>query len=265
MATLERDGAKLWWDERGSGAPVLLIQGLGYPSDMFHRLLPGLARRFRVLLLDNRGVGRTGVPAGPYTVEAMAADAAAVVEAAGDSSAHVVGVSMGGLIAQELALTRPELVRSLLLGCTHPGGTDSVFTDEVRAFLGGRSEMTPDQAAEASVPFVYAAETPRERIDEDLAIRRAVPTRPEGYLAQLTGAMAYRGSLPRLPQLELPVLIVHGTADRLVPVDNAHLLAAAVPAARLELLPGASHIFWTDQPDRTLGLLQEWLLGGGCL
>lgn len=259
MATLERDGAHVWWDERGSGTPVLLVQGLGYPSDMFHRLLPELARHHRLLLLDNRGVGRTGVPRGPYTVETLAADAAAVVEAAGEDSAHVVGVSMGGVVAQELALSRPQLVRSLVLGCTHPGGTDSVFSDEVRAFLGGRSDMTPDEAAEASVPFVYAADTPRALIDEDLAVRRALPTRPEGYTAQLTGTMTYQGSLARLPQLQMPVLLVHGTADRLVPVENTHRLASALPGARVELLQGAGHIFWTDRRDEALRLLQDWL------
>ncbi|GAA4966413.1 alpha/beta hydrolase [Kineococcus glutinatus] len=258
MPRIARDGAQVWWDERGSGEPVLLVQGLGYPCDMWHLLLPELARRHRVLVLDNRGVGRTGVPPGPYPVEVMAADAAAVLEAAGETSAHVVGVSMGGLIAQELALGRPELVRSLALGCTHPGGADSVFSPEAGELLGGRAAMTPEEAAEASVPFVYAPTTPRERIDTDLAVRRAVPTWPAGYLAQLTGSAAYAGALSRLPGLGMPVLLVHGTADRLVPVENTRILARALPAARLELLEGAGHIFWTDQPRETLRLLLEW-------
>ncbi|GAB7189738.1 alpha/beta hydrolase [Kineococcus sp. NUM-3379] len=259
MPRVNTDGAQVWWDERGSGPPLLLVQGLGYPSDMWHLVLPELARHHRVIVLDNRGAGRTGTPPGPYPVELLAADVAAVLAAAGEESAHVVGVSMGGLVVQELALSRPELVRSLVLGCTHPGGGDAVFSAEAVGLLAGRAGMTPEEAAEASVPFVYAATTPRARIDDDLAVRRAVPTRPEGYLGQLTGTMGYRGTLSRLPGLRVPVLLVHGTEDRLVAVDNVHLLAGALPGARLELLEGASHIFWTDQPERTVHLLREWV------
>lgn len=253
------DDVHLWWDERGSGPAALLVQGLGYPSDMWHRLLPVLARERRVLTMDNRGVGRTGVPKGPFTLADLAQDAVAVLDAAGQERADVVGVSMGGLVVQELALAHPDRVRSLVLGCTHPGGADAVFTEEARALLGGRGGMSPEEAAEASVPFVYADGTPRSRIEEDLAIRRAVPTRPEGYLAQLGGAVASRGTGDRLPGLRVPTLVVHGTADRLVPVENGRFVAAAVPGAVLHLLEGASHIFWTDQPDATAELLLTWL------
>lgn len=259
MPFLDRDDARIWWDERGSGPAVLLVQGLGYPSDMWHRLLPVLARQRRVLTLDNRGVGRTGVPPGPFDITDLAADALAVLDAAGEQQADVIGVSMGGLVVQELALARPGRVRSLVLGCTHPGGTDAVFTDEARELLGGRAGMSPDEAAEASVPFVYAASTPRTRIDEDLAVRRAVPTQPAGYLAQLGGAIGHPGTGHRLPGLDVPTLVVHGTADRLVPVENGRFVAAAVPGARLHLLEGAGHIFWTDQPDETMTLLLSWL------
>ena len=263
MPWVDREGARVWWDERGTGEPVLLVHGLGYPSDMWYRLLPALAARHRVLVLDNRGTGRTGVPPAPVGVEVLAADAAAVVEAAGEASAHVVGASLGGLVAQELALSRPELVRSLALCCTHPGGSDAVFDDAARTLLGGRAGMSPEEAAEASVPFVYALTTPRRRIDEDLAVRRAVPTRPEGYYAQLAGTVVFRGTLPRLARLRMPVLLVHGTADRLVPVANAHLLARALPAARVELLEDASHLFWTDRPEESERLLLDWLAQQG--
>ena len=253
------EGVHLWWDERGSGPAVLLVQGLGYPSDMWHRLLPVLARERRVLTMDNRGVGRTGVPAGPFTLADLAQDAVAVLDAAGEELADVVGVSMGGLVVQELALAHPDRVRSLVLGCTHPGGGDAVFSDEARALLGGRGGMSPEEAAEASVPFVYAGSTPRSRVEEDLAVRRAVPTRPEGYLAQLGGAVSSPGTGHRLPGLRVPTLVVHGTADRLVPVDNGRFIAAAIPGAVLHLLQGASHIFWTDQPEESAELLLSWL------
>src|SRR5688500_10343632 len=132
MPVVDRGDAQIWWEAEGDGEPLLLIMGLGYSADMWWRLLPELTPRFRVIRFDNRGVGRTGVPAGPYPIPTMAADALAVLDAAGESSAHVMGVSMGGFIAQEVVLSSPERVRSLILGCTATGGPEMVAaeTDE---------------------------------------------------------------------------------------------------------------------------------------
>ena len=104
MPFIENQGVKIYWDEQGQGTPVLLIMGLGYPSQMWHRTRPLLAERYRTIALDNRGVGRSDVPPGPYPILVMAEDAAAVLDAAGVDSAHVYGISMGGMIAQEFAL-----------------------------------------------------------------------------------------------------------------------------------------------------------------
>jgi len=104
MPFVENAGARIYWDEEGQGAPVLLIMGLGYPSQMWYRTRPLLAERYRTIAFDNRGVGRSDVPAGPYPIPLMASDAAAVIDAAGVESAHIYGVSMGGMIAQEFAL-----------------------------------------------------------------------------------------------------------------------------------------------------------------
>jgi pimeloyl-ACP methyl ester carboxylesterase len=110
VSVVERpDGAAIWWTTAGEGEPVVLLMGLGYPSDMWFRVAPVLARHHRVIRLDNRGAGRTGdVPGAPYTVETMAGDVLAVLDEARETSAHIVGISMGGLIAQEIALTSPD-------------------------------------------------------------------------------------------------------------------------------------------------------------
>ncbi len=108
MASTENKGAKIYWDGQGRGEPVLLIMGLGWVSDMWYRTRPLLSARYRTIAFDNRGVGRSDVPAGPYPISLMASDAAAVLDAAGIESAHLFGVSMGGMIAQEFALQRPS-------------------------------------------------------------------------------------------------------------------------------------------------------------
>ena len=259
MSVLERpDGARIWWTSEGEGEPVVLVMGLAYPSDMWFRVTPVLARRHRVIRLDNRGAGRTGdVPGAPYTVETMAADVLAVLDEAGEASAHVVGASMGGLVAQEIALTSPDRVRSLVLACTHPGAAHAVWDPEALALLASRGNVTPEQAAEASIPFNYAATTPRERIEEDWGVRLPLACSAAGYLAQLQGTSVWSG-LERLPSLRVPTLVVHGEGDRLVPPANGRRIAQAVPGAELVVLPDASHLFFTDQPDRTNELLLDW-------
>lgn len=255
------DGARIWWDASGpEDAPVVvLIMGLAYPSDMWWRIVPALAKEHRVVVLDNRGAGRTGdVVGAPYSVETMAGDVLAVMDAAGVQQAHVVGASMGGLIAQELALTAPERVRSLVLACTHPGIANAVMNPDAVAMLGNRGSMTPEQAAEASVPFNYAPTTPRERMEEDWAIRLPLATTPEGYVAQATGTMVWN-ALPRIESLAVPTLVLHGELDRLVPLENGRILAERIPGAELVTIADANHLFFTDQPERTVEVLTGWL------
>ncbi len=200
MAFVENQGARIYWDEQGQGEPVLLIMGLGYPSAMWHRIRPALAARYRTIALDNRGAGRSDMPPGPYSIRLMASDAAAVLDAAGVESAHVFGVSMGGMIAQEFVLQYPQRVLSLILGCTAAGGPTAVRAEpEAIQMLMTRDKMSPEQAAEAAVPFIYDRTTPRERIDEDLAIRRPWFPSPEGYAAQLQGILALGGLQPPQP------------------------------------------------------------------
>ena len=249
MAFIENQGARIYWDEQGKGEPVLLIMGLGYPSDMWCRTRPVLAEKYRVIALDNRGVGRSDMPPGPYPIALMASDALAVLDAAGVYSAHVFGISMGGMIAQELTLQHPDRVRSLILGCTAAGGPTAVRAQpEVNQMLMNRGNMTPEEAAEAAVPFIYDVSTPRARIDEDLAVRRPWLPRPEAYVAQLQGILAWE-SYSRLPQIRTPTLVIHGQNDRLVPPGNGELIAERIPGARLVLIPHASHIFPTDQTE----------------
>ena len=238
---------RIYWDEQGQGDPILLIMGLGYTAHMWHRTRPRLAGHFRTIAFDHRGVGRSDAPAGPYSMVMMASDAAKVLDAAEVESVHVFGISMGGMIAQEFAFEYPTRVRSLILGCTSAGGPTAVRSEpEAAKMLKARAQMTPHQAAEAALPFIYDVGTPRERIEQDLAIRRPWLPRPGSYLAQLEGILAWEG-YSRLPAIGVPTLVIHGENDRLVPAGNGRLIADRIPGAKLVLIPHASHIFLTDQ------------------
>lgn len=259
MAFVENQGAKIYWDEQGAGPPVLLIMGLGATSDWWWRTRPLLAKHYRTIAFDNRGVGRSDVPPGPYPMPLMASDAATVLDAAGVARAHLVGISMGGMIAQEFALQYPDRVLSLVLGCTAPGGPNAIRAEAAAIqMLTGRANMTADEAEQAVLPFIYDPATPRERIEEDLAVRRPWYPTPAGYVAQLQGIFTWQ-AFDRLSQINAPTLVVHGECDRLVPAGNGQLIASRIPGARLVLIPGANHLFTTDQPEAAHAALLAFL------
>jgi 3-oxoadipate enol-lactonase len=258
MAFVENQGARIYWDEQGQGEPILLIMGLGYPSYLWHRMRPVLAQRYRTLALDNRGSGQSDAPPGPYAITVMAADAAAVLDAAGVESAHVFGLSMGGMIAQEFALQYPRRVRSLVLGCTAAGGPNAVRAEKKVTEVLTLRNMGLEEAAMAMRAYVYDAGTPLERIEEDMVIRRKWFPRPEAYAAQLQAIFAWE-AYSRLHQIAAPALVIHGGSDQLVPPGNAELIAARIPGAKLVIIPHASHIFITDQPELSQRAILEFL------
>jgi 3-oxoadipate enol-lactonase len=259
MAFMVNQGAKIYWDEEGTGDPLLLIMGLGYPSCAWYRTRPVLSKKFRTIAFDNRGVGQSDRPAGPYPIALMASDAAAVLDAAKVESAHVFGISMGGMIAQEFTLQYPNRVRSLILGCTAAGGPHAVRSEpEATQMLMARGNMTREEAAQAALPFIYHPGTPQKLIDEDLEVRKPWFPHPDAYTAQLQGILAWE-AYSRLGQIAAPTLVIHGESDRLVPAGNGKLIAERIPGATLVTLAHASHIFTTDQPEAAHRSILEFL------
>ena len=263
MAFADSEGTKLHWETTGAGAPVVLVMGLGMNATGWWRTVPVLARELRVIAFDNRGSGRSEVPPGPYSVTQMADDAVAVLDAAGEESAHVYGISLGGMIAQEIALRHPRRVRRLVLGATTPGGSHAAaLDDDVVQFFFRRGEMPAEEAVWASVPYNYGPRTraeAAERIGEDIAQRLRYPITPQGYAAQLEAAL-HHNAFDRLDVIHSQTLVIHGERDRMVPPANASLLAEGIPGARLETLPEAGHLYPTDAPDadeRVLAFLSE--------
>jgi pimeloyl-ACP methyl ester carboxylesterase len=241
----------LHWERTGSGSPVLLIMGLGLSGGAWWRTVPVLARCLEVVTFDNRGVGRSRALFHAYTTEAMADDAASVLDAAGVDRVHVYGISLGGMVAQQLALRHPGRVRSLVLGATNPGGPDARLPEpDVLAFLRRRLWMRHDDAVRTSVEFNYSerclAEHP-ERIAEDIAQRLAHPFSAQAYRAQMWAA-ALHDCYHRLDRIEAPTLVVHGSQDRMIPVDNGRMIAARIPGARLIELEDTGHLYPTEAP-----------------
>lgn len=259
MAYALNGDVRLYWRESGSGAPLLLIMGLGYSSGMWHHVEAGLARHFRVIVFDNRGIGKSEAPDGIHAIPQMAEDARAVLDAAGVDSAFVFGLSMGGFIAQELALLYPGRVRALVLGATTCGGQHAVrASQQVQDLLVNRSSMPIEESIRVMMPFIYDARTPAARLDADFAVRLAEYPRPEVYFGQLAGIRLWQGC-ERLHRIQAPTLVLHGEHDELVPPENALLLKRHIVNAQMQLIRDASHVFTTDAPEETVRLISDFL------
>ncbi len=259
MPFVNSSGARIFWQAHGEGPPVLLIMGLSFSSEMWFRILPDIARSYRAITFDNRGIGQSDVPRGPYTIPTLAADAVAVLDAAGIGAAHVVGASMGGMIAQEMAIRFPNRVLSLALGCTSFSGLFGKwprFGQGPRWVAWFRSDRVARERAFRHI--LYAKATPDWLIEEDIRVRVTCGWTFKGVMSQLSGILLW-SSYRRLPKIRVPTLVMHGDEDHLLPPQNGRVVAARIPSARFELLPGAGHMLTTDQPRATLNSLLRFL------
>jgi 3-oxoadipate enol-lactonase len=253
MPFAQNRSVKLHWESCGEGPPVLLIAGQGMTVDGWWATTPVLARSFRVIAFDNRDTGRSSRVRWRYSVAQMAEDAVAVLDAAGEQRAHVYGISLGSLVAQELALRHPDRVQALVLGASSAGGFAAykpAFTSFAQTFLVRAGTMGPEEAEWAAVPYTYASTTRwshPERIAADISHRLKSPPEPLAYLHQ-AAAVATHDAYQRLNQMVAPTLVVHGEQDVFVPPANALVLAEKIPAAQLRLWPDAAHMYPIDEP-----------------
>jgi pimeloyl-ACP methyl ester carboxylesterase len=261
MPVVERAGARIYWHALGEGEPVVLVMGLGCSSAMWFRVAPRLARSHRVILLDNRGSGRTRVPTFVvHRVPAMAADIAAVLDAAGETSAHIVGFSMGGMISQQFAIDFAPRVRSLTLIGTHSGGPWAVQASAaVRRLLFAKAYMSAEESIVSMRPHTYARETSDALFEEDMLVRIANPVTARDYQAQLL-ALVYWSAYEQLPSMTMPTLVMHGLQDELIPPENGRVLAERLPRCTYLEMPDASHWLMTDRNETFLEALGQHLL-----
>ncbi len=256
------DGVELAVHQSGQGPPLLLIPGLGTDHHVFHLNLPGLERTFTCLVLDQRGVGLSSASAGPYTMEQLADDAASVVSGLGLAKVAVLGASMGGMVAQHLAIRHPGVVSRLVLSCTGPGGRQAVRAEPwVTALLLGGGATEPGEAYREACRVLYQRDWAalHPEVIEDAVTWRRRHLVPPGVFRAQWAAVRHHDAGPGLPGITAPTLVVHGQEDLVMPRGNAQRLAELVPHARLELLPGRGHLFFQEDPGTTLGLLLAFL------
>jgi len=264
MRYAQSGGVRLAWDESGSGEPLLFIQGLGYDRNGFGPLPALLADDFRVIRFDNRGVGDSDVPPGPYSVSQMADDAVAILDAGGVERAHVLGVSLGGYIAQEVAVTYSQRVRKLVLVSTAPGGPNQypMPSKGVDAFARFPS-MERDAGLRLMVENSLGEHAVRERpelVDEVYAYRLARAPTLAGWQAQAFAGAAF-DAYDRIDAIASPTLVIHGTADTVVDPRNADLLAERIPGARVHTIPDRGHLVIWQEGELLAPVVREFLQG----
>ena len=246
MLHIHVNGLDLYCEQHGSGPDLLLIMGLGAHSGAWALQTPVFATQFRVTVFDNRGAGRSAAPDEPYSIRGMADDTAALMAALGITRAHVVGVSMGGMIAQELAINHPERVERLVIACSR------ARTGELRRVLAPAqaalfdTAVEPAQRALLGMPWSFTAAFMSEprRVLAALEQRRhdPYPVQPHAYRRQQDAVMAH-DTLDRLGRITAPTLVLVGAEDILTPVAESVEIARGIPGAQLTVLPRGGHGF----------------------
>jgi 3-oxoadipate enol-lactonase len=243
------NGARLHYERRGDGEPMLWITGFTISSDVFESVLPLYEDRFDCVLYDNRGAGRSRGRPGLTSMAELAADAAGLLDRLRIESAHVHGLSMGGMIAQELALRFPERVRGLILGGTTPGGP-----------LAARPTLAELGAVRGLGTLLFSKrfrEQHPERVRELLRPFRAHRPPAHGVVAHWW-ATVYHDTVSRLGDIQAPTLVMHGGEDGMAPLSNARMLAERIPDAELAIMPGAGHAFLLEQPEASHAVIADW-------
>lgn len=252
MMAAAPDGTRLNYVVAGEGAPIMLVGGKTSSIDgAWWRYIPALAERLKVIAFDNRGAGESDKPKSPYSTTLMAEDALTVLHAAGESSAHLFGISLGGMILQQLALRHPDAVRSLILGATSCGG-EPLSTAEV---------AVPELADHPLRRFanLYDARFILDHADWVAEDAKHFGKMPLHAIVGQDQAARSHNVCDRLAEIRQPVLILHGRQDRMVPPARGEELARRLPSARLEILDQAGHQFHSEQFDTVLRLVLDFV------
>lgn len=269
MPNLKVNDIELYYETHGTGAPLVLISGLGYSSWQWHRMVPFLAEHFLVITFDNRGVGQSDKPAGPYTAQMLAADTVGLLDALGIEKAILAGHSMGGFVAQAIALDFPQRAEKLILCSTNFGGPRHIpVTPEAMKVL---TDVASDPLTRFRNGLVVStapgwAEKNPEMIRKWIEWRVTNPIEPVHYQSQLAIGLALLPEAAafedKLPRLDLPTLILFGAHDKVVPPENASLLAEKIAHSKVVIFPDAGHFFPIEIPEDASRAIIQFAKGG---
>jgi 3-oxoadipate enol-lactonase len=265
MPTAKVGDINIYYEVHGRGEALVLVMGRGANSGWWFRQIPAFSQRYRVVAFDNRGAGRSDKPEIPYTMEMMTADLVGLLETIGINSAHIFGVSLGGMITQHLALDYPQKVTSLILGCTSCGGPHSIQrSSDVAAALadfGRMQRLTPAEMAKEMLTFMVSQEFINKNpglVEQYIAKHTEHETPMHGFMRQNMATMG-QDTYERLPEIKVPTLVIAGDADRLMPVENSRILASKIPNAELVILKNTGHGFWMEAADEANKVVLDFL------
>jgi pimeloyl-ACP methyl ester carboxylesterase len=255
----------IYYETYGNGEALAMIMGLGGGIPWLFQQIPAFSKKYQVVALDNRGTGATDAPDIPYTMEMMAGDLAGLLEALGIKSAHVFGISMGGMIAQNFALIYPERVRTLILGATTCGGSHRIIPDmeaiKVLFDMDRMQKLAPEARARETLPFVFS----QEYIDDNQLLIQELLTKMVGHVTPLHGyrrqteAIMSHDTYERLPEIQAPTLVMAGDADKLVPVENSRIIASRIPASELTIFEKMGHGFNIEAAEAMNDIVLDFL------
>ena len=262
MPKVTLNGLKLFYEIEGDGAPVVLIPGFAAGRWIWFKQTADLSRNFRVIIFDPRGVSASDKPEGPQTITLLADDIAHLLETIGIASAHIVGASFGGFVAQEFALKYPAMTRKLVLCCTSFGGPNHVVpAPETLQAMASTKGLNSEERMRENLLLAFTPEYVRtQKLEVDLIVHMRVTNEvPEHvYMSQLQAAMSFNAE-SRLEGIKSPTLVLSGDADVIVPVQNSINLAAKIPGARLQIVEGGSHTFFIEQAGQVNQIITEFL------
>ncbi len=252
----------LYYEIIGQGQPLVMIRGVGSNVDHWYEQGPALSRKYQLLVYDNRGIARSSDPGGPFSTRDMAADTVALMQAVGIKKAHVLGYSMGGMIAQEMALNYPETVNGLILAATDCGVTGRIRAKpEVTRLFSEMIRLGTDAARMAAASCLFAPQTfeaKPEVIQRYADVSKRFPA-TQKMLGWQWAAVRQHDACERLPNISSPTLAITGAEDVLIPPQNANVLATCIPDARMISIAGGSHLFLIEQPQQFNDAVIEFL------
>ena len=250
---LEVNGINIYYETHGQGDPLVLIMGLRRNVEWWYCQIPTLSKHFKILAFDNRGAGRTEKPKLDYSIRLFADDTAELMQSLNIKKAHILGISMGGYIAQELAINHPEKVRSLVLGCTSAGGERVILMSPERLKKFTAIEgLSPEEILRKDMDIYFSdrfIEGQSEKIKEFIETSLRYYQPPDAFMRQFAACLKH-DTVKRLNRITVPTLIMAGDDDPLVPPENSQILKELIPHAELIFFPGKRHCFFIEEAEK---------------